>query len=371
MVIAAAGCDNVEWGGLDVAVVSPPPKTAPVSGDVDEGESLPEGPILYHVLRDSVRATMVPVGVVQGQALVPIRHGDDTAAFGDRFITSFLRADAEFTLFRHGRRAGTLIVDSAYVPTIGACRPLPIARGDLELADAAGDAAEFLAMARTQAPEGRSLAGVSMEPERRMRVVGPILAERILRARDIPLPNWGRALQQIQPFPIAESRDLAFTATFLSSDVLETGYDDQGYALFIVYTPQAQIGYDTAYVDFASYTASGKAAPRVVDFLDWDRDGHPELLLQVFGTRQAWYRALEQEGGDWQQTFEDRCDPALAPPLPDTAAADTAATDSAGPAPTPAAGGAASPTTEPARPDTTPRPPPDTSGPPAGSAAGT
>jgi hypothetical protein len=333
MVIAATGCDNVEWGGLDVAVVPPPPKTAPISSDIEAGEELPQGPILYHVTRDSVRTTMVPVGTVQDQELVPIRPGADPAEFGERFITSFLRADAEFTLFRNGRRAGTLIVDSAYVPVSGVCRPLPVALGDVELSGDAGESSEFLAMARTQAPEGRSLAGVSMEPERRMRVVGPILAERALRARGVPLPNWSRALQQIQPFPVAESRDLAFTATFLSDDLLQVGNDDQGYSLFVLYTPQAQTGYDTAYVDYVSYTASGKSAPRVIDFLDWDRDGHAELLLQVFGTRQAWYRALGSESGDWQQTFEDLCDPSLAA-APDTVTVDTTAADST-PAPTP------------------------------------
>ena len=377
MVIAATGCDNVEWGGLDVAVVPPPPRTAPISGEIEAGESLPQGPILYHVSRDSVRTTMVPVGVILDQELVPIQPGADPAEFGERFITSFLRADAEFTLFRRGRRSGTLIVDSAYVPVSGVCRPLPVALGDVELSGDAGDASEFLAMARTQAPEGRSLAGVSLEPERRMRVIGPILAERALRARSVPLPNWSRALQQIQPFPVAESRDLAFTATFLSDDLLQVGNDDQGYSLFVLYTPQAQTGYDTAYVDYVSYTASGKAAPRVVDFLDWDRDGHAELLLEVYGTRQGWFRALGLENGDWQQTFEDRCDPSLAP-APDTVRVDTATADSA---PAPAAQPSRPPQQAPvqrqapvrqqqAPPPDTQAPPPDTQAPPPDTSSG-
>ena len=326
MVIAAAGCDNVDWGGLDLAVVPPPPTTAPVGGDIEGGPDLPDGPILYHVTRDSVGVTMAPVGEISDQQLRAIEPGGDPETFGERFITAFLRADAEFTLFHNGRRAGTLIIDSAYVAGPGACRPLPHATGALELSGGAGEATEFLAMARTQAPEGRMPARGSLEPDRRMRVVGPILAERALRARDVPLPNWSRALRQVQPFPVAESQDPGFTATFLSDDALEVGNDDEGYSLFIVYTPLGQAGYDTAYVDFTSYTASGKAAPRVIDFLDWNRDGHVELLLETFGTANRWYEAVGLQDDQWRQTFQDRCDPAPAPePTETTEPGDTAA----------------------------------------------
>lgn len=330
MVIGLAACDNVEWGGLDLSVVPPPPRTGPSAPDVQTGDRLPEGPVLYHVTRDSAATTMVPIGVIVDQELQRISVGDDAAEFGDRFTTAFLREGAEFTLFRRGRRAGTLIVDSAAVPT-SACRPLPRATGQVEISGNAGNATEFLAMARTQAPEGRMIPGDTVEVERRMQVVGNILAERALRTRDAPLPNWARARRQLLPFPVSATRDLGFTATFLVDDELAIGNDDQGYSLYIVYTPQAQTGYDTAYVAYTSYTAAGKAAPRTVDYLDWDRDGRVELLLEVFGTRDSWFAAVGADGDDnWSRTFEDRCDPGAT-----TAPADTAATDSAGDAPTP------------------------------------
>lgn len=311
MVIAVAACDNVEWGGVDLSVVPPPPKAGPGLGTIEAG-GLPQGPILYHVTRDSARLTLTPVGEVVDQELRPIEPGDGLETFQDRFISTFLRASAEFTLFHNGRRAGTLRVDSAWVAA-DACRPLPRASGNAEMGSDVEDVTEFLAMARTQAPEGRMI-GQQIQVGSRMQVVGNILAERALRARDAPLPDWSRARRQIQPFPVSETRDLAFTATFLVDDELVVGHDDEGYSLFIVYTPRAQTGYDTAYVDYTSYTAEGKAAPRTIDFLDWDRDGHVELLLEVLGTRDAWYTAVGRDDDGWTVLFEDRCRPATGTP---------------------------------------------------------
>lgn len=302
----------------------------PASADVEPGGRLPEGSLLYHVRRDSAGTVIAPVGEIAGHELHPIPTGDDPATFADRFISTFFREGSEFTLFHNGRRAGNLVVDSAFLPAGPTCRPLPRATGRVELSGGAGEATEFLAMARTQAPEGRMLPGGEIQVEGRMQVVGNILAERALRARSASLPNWSRARRQIQPFPVAEARDLGFTATFLVDDELAVGNDDEGYSLFIVYTPQAQIGYDTAYVDFTSYTAEGKAAPRTIDFLDWDRDGAVELLLEVFGTTSSWYAAVGPDGDDWGRIFEDRCDPATAAPAADTvpgATADTSASD--------------------------------------------
>jgi hypothetical protein len=199
-------------------------------------------------------------------------------------------------------------VDSAYVPTGEVCRRLPWARGSLELAGAAGEATEFRAMARTQAPPGTVMPGRTLQPERRMEVVGNILAERALRARRAQLPAWATARRQLQPFPITGTQDLGFTATFLVADQLQVGGDDNGYSLFILYTPQAPTGYDTAYVSFTSYPVDGKAAPRVIDFLDWNRSGQVDLLLEVFGTRTSWFEAVGRVNDQWRRTFRDQCD---------------------------------------------------------------
>ena len=204
-----------------------------------------------------------------------------------------------------------MIVDSAWVATGDACARVPRATGTFELGGGAGQATEFIAMARTQAPDGRGMPG-DPEVDRRMQVLGPILAERALRARSAQLPAWSTALRQIFPFPVSESRDLAFTSTFLVDDELAVGNDTTGYSLFVVYTPQAQSGYDTAYVAFTDYPTAGKAAPRVIDFLDWNRDGAPELLLDVYGTERRWFEAVGRVGDRWQRILDGRCRPAAA-----------------------------------------------------------
>lgn len=320
ILIPVAGCDNVEWGGVQVAIVPPPARAEAPAADIEAAERLPDGPIVYYVRRDSATLEVIPVGVVVDQGMQPIDPGGDLEGFGSRFIAAYLRQGAELTLFHRGRRAGTLIVDSAYVPTGDVCRGLPRATGSVELGGAAAEATEFIAMARPQAPDGRALPG-EPEVERRMQVLGPIMAERALRARGAQLPNWSTALRQIFPFPVSEARDLAFTSTFLVDDELAVGNDTLGYSLFVLYTPQAQTGYDTAYVSHVSYPEQGKQAPRVIDFLDWTRDGTPELLLEVYGTDDSWFEAVGQVEGDWQRVLQARC----RAPAPAIAADTTAA----------------------------------------------
>lgn len=332
MVIALGGCDNVDWGGIDLAVVPPPPKAAATEAELQAADRLPDGPILYYVRRDSAGVEVVPVGEVTDEGLASIPIGEDPGTFGTRFISAFMREGAELTLFRNGRRAGTLIVDSAYVPTADVCRRLPRATGTVELSGSVGEATEFLAMARTQAPQGRMLIGGPLEPDRRMLTLGDIMAEQALRRRGAQLPNWNRARAQIQPFPLTESQDRGFTASYLVDDALEVGFDDVGYSLFIVAVPQAQVGYDSVHVQFTNYPSSGKAARRTVDFLDWDRDGDVELLIEVYGTRNRWFEAVGKDENTWSRTFEDRCD---APPAAPAVAADTAAADTVAGSPAP------------------------------------
>lgn len=342
ILIPVAGCDNVEWGGVQFAVTPPPPKAEAPESELEAAEQLPDGPVLYYVRRDSANVEVVPVGVVTDDGMEAIEPGGDVEGFGNRFIAAYLREGAELTLFHRGRRAGTVIVDSAYVPAGDLCVRLPRATGRTELSGGAGAATEFLAMARTQAPDGRGLPGTP-EVDRRMQIMGPILAERALRARGAQLPAWSTAVRQIFPFPSAEGRDLGFTATFLVDDELQVGNDTTGYSLFIVYTPSAA-GYDTAYVSYTSYPRQGKAAPRVVDFLDWDRDGAPELLLEVYGTRNRWFEAIGRTGDGWERILRQQCTTAGATVAADTARAGTGAAPTQSPsAGTPAPGTPAPP----------------------------
>jgi hypothetical protein len=312
-VLALAGCDNVNWGGVEFAIVPPPEvsgKPATGSGGEDVTERMPEGPVLYYVARTAEGGAMVPVGEIAGDSMLPIRARGDALAYAQRFIADHMRQGSEFVLYRNGRRVGTLVVDAAEPPAPGTCPALPRARGTMELAAGADQIAEFVAIASPYAPEIRRRTGAPVEIGRTMQVLGPILAEKMIRARRAPLPgNWQTAMEQLQPIPVSGASDPGFATTFLVGDTLGPGADNEGYSLFFVGVP-AQFSYDTVYVQFTNYAEAGKAAPRIVDYLDWNRDDQPDLLLQVYGINDVWFETVgKTQGGQWRRTFRDRCQP--------------------------------------------------------------
>jgi hypothetical protein len=334
MLAATASCDNVDWGGADVAIVPPPPRAdaLPASADDLAGDPLPEGPLLFYVVPAPGGATMIPIGEISGDTLAPLRGTKNPAMYASRLVAAHMRRGGEFVLYRRGTRVGNFIVQESTLPAAGACPALPTARGTLELSASAQQIPEYLAISKVSAPEmGRNIP-FTTEPTRNMQVIAPILAERMIRARQAELPgNWQRAMAQLQPFPIANSRDAGFTATFLVGDELRVGSDNLGYSVFFIGEPGAQFGYDTTFVNFANYPQSGKTAPRVVDFLDWNRDGQVDLLLQVYGISGSWFEAVSKNAqGQWRRSFRDKCDKPAASAIPqaDTTAmrADSSAT---------------------------------------------
>jgi len=339
IVIAASGCDNVQWGGAELAFVPPPPKaqeSAP--GDEEPGEDrLPEGPLLHLVRAEGGGiATLVPVAEISGDTLIPL-EANDWERYGNRLIADHYRAGAELALFRAGARVGTLIIQSAEIPPASVCPRVPRVTGVMELGPGAGDAIEFLALRKTDMPAPPQPAAAA-QPTRTMQVLAPILAERLLRARSAPLPgNWQRAMAQLTPIPIAGSDDPGFAATFLVGDTLGPGLDDDGSSLFFVATPQQQTGYEPVLAEYSDYARTGKSAPRLIDYLDWDRDGQVELLLQHYGVTDTWLSAVGRAGNQWRTIFQYRCPPAAAPAAPpDSAQAATPATRRASSQPAPA-----------------------------------
>ena len=295
---------------------------------------MPSGPILFYVANRSEGPVMVPVGEIAGDSMIPIRARADARAFAQRLIGEHMRQGSEFTLYHLGSRVGTLVVQSATPPEPNVCPALPQARGALELAPGADSIPEFLAISSQHAPEIRRRAGAVPEVGRTMQVLAPILAEKMIRARHAELPgNWQRAMAQLRPFPIAGGADPGYATTFLVSDTLGRGADNMGYSLFYIGTP-AQFSYDTVFVAFNDYPSQGKAAPRVVDYLDWTRDDQPELLLQVYGINDTWFEVVGRKAdGTWHRTFRDRCErgantvsgtPEPAATARDTVRADTA-----------------------------------------------
>jgi hypothetical protein len=325
---ALLACDNVSWGGVEIAVVPPPKVSAKpaVSGKEIE-DRMPAGPILYYVSNRAGSAVLTPVGEISGDSMLPIRARADARAFSERLIAEHMRQGAEFTLYHSGSRVGTFVVQSAVQAEPNVCPALPHARGTLELQPGLDSIPEYLAISSQHAPEIRRRAGATPEVSRTMQVLAPILAEKMIRARHAELPgNWQRAMAQLKPFPIAGVADPGYATTFLVSDTLGRGADNLGYSLFYIGTP-AQFSYDTVFVAFRDYPSAGKAAPRVIDFLDWTRDDQPELLLQVYSINDTWFEVVgKKANGTWQRTFRDRCEraPAASSPADSTTSPDTA-----------------------------------------------
>jgi hypothetical protein len=307
----------VSWGGVDVTVLPPPPRPSgrPAPGIEPGAERLPEGPVLFHVAASGSVGSMVPVAEISGDSLLPLRAGADPRVYGENFIAEHMRQGGEFVVFREGVRAGTFIVNGATLDS-SACGPVPRASGSLELGEAGTGVGEFLALERVQAPQIPRRAAQPLEATRAMRVLAPIYANRLLDNRGAQLPgNWERAMAQLRVIGLTDARNPGFTSTFLVGDTLGPGLDDAGHSLFFVALP-SQLGYDTVYVTFHGYPQTGKYAPQVVDFLDWDRDEWPELLLRVFGSRSTWFEAVGRDAdGQWRRLFSDRCEAA---PPPDT-----------------------------------------------------
>lgn len=326
MLAAACACDNISWGGSDVAIVPPPPRAdeLPASAEDIAADPLPEGPLLFYVVPTADAATMIPVGEISGDTLLPLRAQGDARLYATRLIAAHMRRGSEFVLYRRGTRVGNFVIQEATAPSGDVCPMVPTARGTLELASGAQQIPEYLAISKISAPEMGRNVPFTTEPTRNMQIIAPILAEKMIRARRAELPsNWQRAMAQLQPFPIANSRDAGFAATFLVGDELRAGGDNEGYSVFFVGQPGAQFGYDTVYVSFNNYPQTGKAAPRVVDFLDWNRDGQVDLLLQMYGVNATWFETVSRnQAGVWRRSFRDKCEneSGNAIPQPDTTA---------------------------------------------------
>jgi hypothetical protein len=59
--------------------------------------------------------------------------------------------------------------------------------------------------------------------------------------------------------------------------------DAQGYSVFYIADFETRRGYSPVLREVRDYRRGGKAAPRMVDHLNWDGEGGEEILLEVFG----------------------------------------------------------------------------------------
>ncbi|MBW3572974.1 MAG: hypothetical protein KY467_17905 [Gemmatimonadetes bacterium] len=321
IVTALAACDNVEWGGATVQVVTPPP---PGAGEADlpdpgtfAGLGLPTGRVLFHVRRNADgTAHMTPVAEISGDSLRSIRKPAGVApeAYEQRFRQAVMDLNTEFVLFRRGAEVGALTVKAPGPVT--SCG-VPTSTGQVSTVAAAAGESEFLAFRRGLGPQVR---GEYSPPqvEGTIQRYASLLAERLVLQNGLQRPrSWPGAQRDLQALNVVRGGQAEMAATYLVGDNLGVGpADPEGYSVFYLASYEQRAGYTPFYTEVRDYDKTGKGAPKLVDHLNWNGEGEGEILIQVFGTRESWYEAVSRDGGTWRKVWEGARCREPAPPTP-------------------------------------------------------
>ncbi|MDH3222503.1 MAG: hypothetical protein OEO23_02210 [Gemmatimonadota bacterium] len=307
IVIGAAGCDNVAWGGASLRLEAPPS-----SGD-DEADadltapappSLPEGNLLFAVSPSGDRGTAAAIAMVSaGQAagLPPL----DNPRLGP-LLANRLAGIGELTLFAGGSRVGTAVV-SGNLEEGGVCASLPQLEVGLELRPGLSDVDLFLALPRSNELWGHGEAGPPPQV-RDVRAASLSMAGNLINEVGAVWPPSILGIRRdIQLFRGPDR--LGVAASFLYRDRLDTSPPPAGsYSIFVMGEERPDSVHQT-YGDFHRSGTDGKRAPRFLAQLDWDRDGDDEVVLEVFTEGQRGFRVLERDGDIYVDVLDVLCTP--------------------------------------------------------------
>jgi hypothetical protein len=310
---ALAGCDNIQWGGSEVRIVPPPPARGEEALETDTRRltelGMPTGTVLFHLVRGAGADRLIPVAEVVGDSLRTLRRPAEVSpeAYVQRFRETVIPPGSQFQVFRRGAAVGTFVLQGEGPTTV--CG-VPTAVGNVTTVAAAADAPHFLAFRRGLAPEVRG-EYTAPQVDRNIRTYASLLAERLILQHGLPRPrSWAGAQRDLQALEVLPGGHVEMAATYLVGDSLGVGpADPQGYSVFYLAEFETRRGYTPFYSETRAYREAGKAAPRLVDHLNWDGRAGEEVLLQVFGENQSWYEAISQDGaGRWRKVWEaDRC----------------------------------------------------------------
>lgn len=312
IVTGLLACDNVEWGGTDIEIVPPPPSAAmrPIEPDQEvlTEFGLPRGSVLFHLRQAPGGARLIPVGEVSGDSIRTIRRPEAIAAetYESRFRDAVIPVGSQFDLFRRGAKVGTFVAQGTGELT--QCG-VPTATGNATVVAAAADQTDFIAFRQGLAPTVRGEYGPP-QITGSIRTYASIIAERLILQVGLPRPrSWTGAQRDLQPIEIAAGGHPEMAATYLVGDSLAVGPSDpQGYSVFYLADFETRRGYSPVYQEVRDYRQTGKAAPRLLDHLNWDEEEGDEVLIQVFGRDQMWYESVSQRGGEWVKIWEgSRC----------------------------------------------------------------
>ena len=313
IVIVAMGCDNVEWGGVEVGLRSP--SDSLVSDPSDEMaeaventvlESPPMGPVFYLGHRAGGEATLVAVAEIRPDGLFPL-EGAGSVEASRSFAVEHLTPGQEFTLFSDGARVGRLTaerfsVDERY------CRVRPQIRGPIELTPAAATVQTFLALPTR---EGSAFAYGAYSPvvqTRDLRVTSLTTMQQVIPSVGALWPVSVLGIRRdVQMFRARPDGAPTVVATFVYADDLGVGPAALGaYSVFLASDDDGS-GYRGTYVDYRLFSRDGKGAARYFDHLDFDGDGSDEVVLEVMGENSMWLSTLGRQGESWVEEYRDPC----------------------------------------------------------------
>lgn len=308
----ATGCDNVAWGGVEVALVAPPTAEVVVPERPDEPDenAVPErevGPLLLAGARDGSRATLAVVGEIHGDSLAPFPHPGYPQQDSVR-AANLLGLGSEWVLFAEGVRVGRLTTDEVGTVT-ETCSPRVSVSGMVELLPTAATAERFLALSADEAARLAYREYEEIQRDYDQGVASLDIVGQLIPSVGAPWPDQGTlaARQDIQAFQLDGVTGQGVAATFIYRDQLAVAPPGPGaYAVFLMALPSAA-GYQEAFSWYRAVDIDGKGAPRFLDHLDWDGDGESEILLDVFGADRRWYAGLARQQGEWVRTFQDAC----------------------------------------------------------------
>ena len=290
-------------------VVPPPPASDVVQvSAVSEGPAslgLPTGSVLFHVIRTANGAQIIPVAEISGDSLRTLRRpaGVSPQAYEQRFRRAVLEPNSQFVLFRRGARVGTATVQgNGPVSTCG----VPSSVGLVTTVAAAAAEREFVAFRKGLEPD---VVGEFSPPQVAgpIRRYGPLIAERAVLQNGLPRPrSWPGAQRDLQALDVVRGGQPEMASTFLVGDQLAVGPpEEDGWSVFFVASYEQRTGYNPFYTEVSDYRKGGKRAPKLVDYLNWNRNGGAEMLVQVFGAQDSWYEAVSQDRGNrWARVWE-------------------------------------------------------------------
>ncbi len=312
MIIAASGCDNAAWEGIDVEVRPPPPNPGAAAefDGADQTGPLELETVLYLVERqEGSRATAIPVAQISGDNYVPLPEEWEVNEFLERFPLERWEGGSELRLLVDDQEIGRFLVQSTLEPDASTCRLRPQAVGFLETRDEMRDRARFLAVARTERPGARFPAEVPPPLEdAALEARATNMVERVLLDLGAPWPaSIPEARGAFRSFPLGSSGLPAVAMTLAVEDDLTVGPSPpSAYGLFILGT-DVNGTYDPLFSWYQQSDEGGKAVAAVVDFYDLRSRGTPDFLLEVFGQEDRWFAVLGSGEEGWELLHQDSC----------------------------------------------------------------